>query len=563
MAIFDFIKRLFGEQVSPTCPRCGRDNGWNGRRCTQCNYPAPNASHPAATDGRDFGGAEVVAEIVDATVVSAATPNRTSSTLEGFEVDRFAPISTDDALEQTKSSDFKRAAIDPQNVIPTADLPRVRVIDQTMVGLGLISESELVEIHKIGDEWDKYRVDHRLVEAAAQKAVEASRAEKLKLIKQKKEEAAARKKAHEEAVAHRRETDIFYLGRGVSKGLADRNSQVDRLNEFGLPVLATPGEIASAMNVKVPRLRWLAFHSEAVKQMHYINFPIRKKSGGERIVSVPHKEMAAAQRWIFENVLSKLQPHSAAHGFAPGRSILTNAQPHMGADIVINADLKDFFPTISFHRVEGLFKSVGYSPAVATIMALLCTECPRETVKFNGIVYHVATGQRSLPQGACTSPAISNLIAKHFDLRLAGMAEKLGWTYTRYADDITYSAKTPGVDASEANSKTGYVLARLRHIADDEGFVINEKKTRVLRNHTRQSVTGVVVNDRVGVARPTVRKLRAILHNAKKNGLESQNRDGKENFGAWLNGMISYVEMVNNKQGAKLRKSFDEVLNSG
>jgi retron-type reverse transcriptase len=235
----------------------------------------------------------------------------------------------------------------------------------------------------------------------------------------------------------------------------------------------------------------------------------------------------------------------------------------MGADIVINADLKDFFPTISFHRVEGLFKSVGYSPAVATIMALLCTECPRETVKFNGTVYHVATGQRSLPQGACTSPAISNLIAKHFDLRLAGMAEKLGWTYTRYADDITYSAKTPGVDASEANSKTGYVLARLRHIADDEGFVINEKKTRVLRNHTRQSVTGVVVNDRVGVARPTVRKLRAILHNAKKTGLESQNRDGKENFGAWLNGMISYVEMVNNKQGAKLRKSFDEVLNSG
>src|SRR5690606_3022555 len=105
-----------------------------------------------------------------------------------------------------------------------------------------------------------------------------------------------------------------------------------------------------------------------------------------------------------------------------------------------------------------VFQQLGYSPAVATILALLCTECPRQTVEYAGTRYHVAVSPRSLPQGACTSPALSNLTARRLDARLQGIAAKLGWRYTRYADDLTFSANGDAADLA------GYLLARLRHI---------------------------------------------------------------------------------------------------
>ena len=568
------------------CPNCGLDYGWNGSRCSHCRYPdhesadstaqtstartSPYAmptqpsisAQPATEQPAIFPPANPTepqsTRPAANTAQSSSQPKGKSATISGLDIDKFAPISTDQALEESKSASWKTAYLDPLNIIPSADLPRIRVIDQTMVGLGLISSEELARIHEVGEEYGKYRSVDSLIHQAGEVALQQSKADKAALIKQKKEEAAARKVAHAEAVAHRKATDIFFLGRGVSKGLADRRANVERLQQFELPMLATPAELAEALEISIPQLKFLAFHNIASKNCHYFNFDVPKKSGGLRRLSSPHQKLAAAQRWIFENVLGKLQPHEAAHGFVTGHSILTNALPHVGADIVINADLKNFFPSITFWRVEGLFKSFGFSPAVATILALLCTECPRNKVKLNGQLYHVATGQRGLPQGACTSPAISNLVARHLDLRLSGMARKLGWTYSRYADDLTLSQKINDAE----DDKTGYVLARIRHIVDDEGFAVNEKKTRVLRNHTQQSVTGVVVNDRAGVNRKTVRQLRAILNNAKKTGLQSQNRENKEDFGAWLNGMISFVEMINRKQGGKLRHEFNAILKS-
>ena len=137
---------------------------------------------------------------------------------------------------------------------------------------------------------------------------------------------------------------------------------------------------------------------------------------------------------------------------------------------------------------------------------------------YSGQTLHVASGPRALPQGACTSPALSNLIARRLDSRLSGLCQKLGWTYTRYADDLTFSA------SGEAAGKVGYLLARVRHIAQDEGFAVNEPKTRVQRRNTAQCVTGLVVNDSVGVPRKTARRLRAILHRARTDGLATQNR---------------------------------------
>ena len=315
----------------------------------------------------------------------------------------------------------------------------------------------------------------------------------------------------------------------------------------GLPVLSSPADVAAALGVTVPRLRWLAFHAEASTLSHYVHFLVPKKGGGERAICAPHAQLAAAQRWVLDHVVGKLSAHEAAHGFVPGRSIVTNATPHAGSAVVVNCDLRDFFPTVTVNRVIGLFRHVGYSPAAATVLALLVTECPRRKVTFNGRTWHVAAGERGLPQGACTSPAISNLVARRLDARLTGIARKLGWTYTRYADDLSFSAKAP-------SDKVGYLLARVRHVARDEGFEVNEKKTRVLKPAARQTVTGIVTNVRPNAPRKLRRRLRAILHNASKTNLAAQNRGRDPRFPARLAGSVEFVHMVNPEHGRALKE---------
>ena len=211
---------------------------------------------------------------------------------------------------------------------------------------------------------------------------------------------------------------------------------------------------------------------------------------------------------------------------------------------------KIFFPTIDFARVAGLFRGFGYSPAVATIFALLCTEAPRRRIQRGDEIRYAAVGNRSLPQGACTSPAISNLISRRLDKRLSKMAHSVGWRFTRYADDLTFSTST-------APAKIGYILSRVQHIVEDEGFVIRKSKTRVLKRCARQSVTGVIVNDRPSIDRKVIRRLRAILHRAKLEGLDAQNREHRPNFRRWVQGMIAYIEMINPAQGGRLRRDYE------
>jgi len=234
------------------------------------------------------------------------------------------------------------------------------------------------------------------------------------------------------------------------------------------------------------------------------------------------------------------------------RSTVTNARAHVGRDIVVNLDLENFFPSITFPRVRGLFESFGYSPAAATLLALIVTESPRVKVLHDGTPFWVAAGDRALPQGACTSPVISNLVTRKLDRRLAGAVAKLGWTYTRYADDLTFSTKG-------AKDKMSLVMSRVRAIIRDEGFVINEDKGRVQRAARRQQVTGIVVNDKLGVAREDIRRLRAILHGAKTTGLAAQNRDNRPDFEAWLRGKIAYVAMIDPGKGARLLSSLEKL----
>jgi len=469
---------------------------------------------------------------------------------------QFTPLTSDQVRRRAAfqvGSLFRNPWFGRRDLIPPVSDGRTALIDRGMVGLGLLTPEQLVEIHEVGAQMDKLRPDLAQAASIADEAVKLDEEDRKRRKEQKQAEAAERKRCHAEDVARRKQTDIIFLGRGVSGGLADRRANVEKLQRLQLPVLTAPADLAKALNLTIPRLRWLAFHSEAATVTHYVRFQVPKKSGGMRELAAPHRDLAAAQQWILMHILEKIPAHDAAHGFVPGRGTMSNAVPHVGRATVVNLDLKDFFPSITFPRVKGIFQDLGYSPAVATILALLCTECPRRKVEYNGKALFVATGSRGLPQGACTSPALSNLLARRLDSRLAGLAKKLGFAYTRYADDLTFSGD------GEVAAKTGYLLARVRHIADDESLIVNEKKTRVQRPGRRQTVTGIVVNKRPNVPRCVTKRLRAILHHAQKEGLAAQNREQREGFEHWLGGMIAYVQMVNPDKGKRLREAFKSV----
>jgi RNA-directed DNA polymerase len=579
MGLLDWLKRVFqGQAAGATpvvrfrllgvCPYCGVPlRTAESKQCFVCGVdwhnpqrvtrrPISPADAAAERQRRVTGGAQVLAGRPSAQPRSAPVPparpwtQKTGSTLSGLDASKFAPITRGEILAAAGSAGAalrSGAWFGRRDLIPPDYDTRTLLIDRAMVTQGLLTPEELVHIHKIGAEMDRVRPDIAHAAQMADAAVARSQAEREALKQQKKQEAAERKRLHTEAVARRKQTDIVFLGRGVSRGLADRRANVERLQQLGLPVLATPADVASAMGVSIPRLRWLAFHNETATRTHYVRFSVPKKSGGTRELASPHRDLRRCQEWILHNILDKLAVHEAAHGFARGRSTVSNAAGHAGREVIVNTDLKDFFPSITFPRVLGMFHGMGYSPAAATILALLCTECPRRTVEYAGTTYHVATGPRALPQGACTSPTLSNRAARKLDARLAGLAGKLGWTYTRYADDATFSA------SGEAAKSVGYLLARIRHVSQDEGFAVNEKKTRVLRQNAAQLVTGIVVNKRPAAPRKLVRRLRAILHRAKAEGLAAQNRDRYPHFEAWLNGMVAYVSMVNPDQGRPLQ----------
>jgi RNA-directed DNA polymerase len=486
-------------------------------------------------------------------------PARRVSTTLNLDASQFLPISRDELKQQAKGINVWGSPwFGRRDLIPPVTDKRTNLIDRAMVAQGLLSPEQLKDIHEVGAEMDRVRPDllavQHQVAQAGEAAVQAARAERAKLRQQKKDESAQRAQQKRETIAHRRATDITFLGCGVSGRLGDRTSNLMKLETHSLPVLSTPSELATALKLTVPQLRWLSFHSDVTSRIHYVHFTVPKRSGGIRTLSSPHRRLAAAQEWILSNILTKLPTESAAHGFVAGHSIVTNAQPHVGQDIVMNLDLEAFFPSITFPRVRSVFHRLGYSPSVATILALLCTECPRRQVTYDGQPYHVATGPRGLPQGACTSPALSNQVARKLDKRLMGLATKLELKYTRYADDLTISG------SANLKERIGYVLARIRHIAQDEGFVVNEKKTRIQRRNTAQMVTGLVVNDRVSVARTEVRRIRAILHRARTEGLAAQNKQNHPNFPAWLQGMIAYIQMARPDLGGRLSNELEGLL---
>jgi RNA-directed DNA polymerase len=375
------------------------------------------------------------------------------------------------------------------------------------------------------------------------------------------EERRVRRELYKRAWAAYKQAHIVHLGRGifyhdtvdVDRFDAAEPDKKARDNALPQDAVKDVEGLASALGLSVARLRWLAYHREVDTGTHYRRWRIPKRDGSLRLISAPKPQLKQAQRWISREITEHLPVHSAAHGFLVGRSIVSNAQVHAGARVIVKMDIEGFYPTVTFPRVKGLLRKAGLGEQVATLLALLATECPRDELMIDGKLHYVATGARSLPQGAPTSPSITNALCLRLDCRLVGLATKLGCRYTRYADDLTFSFHDVPQAAAAAGKvdRVGALLKTVTRIVAAEGFAIKAKKTRIMRSGSRQRVTGLIVNAAPGrplarVSRTQLRHLRAAIKN------RELGRPGKGESLDHLRGMAAFVMMTDRERGKQL-----------
>jgi len=337
-----------------------------------------------------------------------------------------------------------------------------------------------------------------------------------------------------------------------------------------VPELVTSGELAEWLELDAGQLAWLADvrsleRSAADERLRHYRYDWHVRPDGRaRVLEAPKPRLKALQRRLLHEILVWIPPHDAAHGFVAGRSARTHAALHAGRQVVLRLDLEDCFASVRAGRVFGLFRSAGYPEGVAHTLTGLCTntmpvalwaDVPRPVTP-QAIAAHHRLGRAlatpHLPQGAPTSPALANLSAYRLDRRLTGLADRLGARYSRYADDIVLSGdgrlRAPGVRALVAS------------IAAEEGFRVNVAKTNLMTRGGRQRVAGIVVNERVNLARPEYDRLKAIVHDAERNGPQAANREGHTAFREHLRGRIAWLESLHPERGARLRERFERVV---
>lgn len=337
---------------------------------------------------------------------------------------------------------------------------------------------------------------------------------------------------------------------------------------FRIPMLETAGALAAWSGVSPSALDWFAdcrsweAIAPAGPLRHYHYRWIAKRGGAARLLEAPKQRLKLIQSRLLHGLLDHVPPHGAAHAFCVGRSVRSFVTPHVGRQVVVKLDLKDFFPSIPRSRVMSLFRALGYPEQVARPLAGICTNlAPADALDAHPGALAVAERRRleslygvpHLPQGAPTSPALANLCAYRLDSRLAGLARSAGATYTRYADDLVFSG-----DQSFARGAQRFSL-HVAAIALEEGFEVNHRKTRIMRQSVRQRAAGIVLNERPNIARPDFDRLKAQLHNCIRHGPASQNRLRHADYRAHLLGRISYVASINSVRGQSLRELFDRI----
>ena len=320
---------------------------------------------------------------------------------------------------------------------------------------------------------------------------------------------------------------------------------------WNVPVIESAGALAEWLLLYPSELEWFAdlkglgSKTKQSRIGHYHYRALGKASGAIRLIEAPKPTLKELQRRILSEILNKIPAHPAAHGFLRGRSIKTYVGPHVGQRVVLKMDLQDFFPSITGTRVQTVFRTMGYPESVADLLGGICTNA----VRGYGDLYR----RPHLPQGAPTSPALANLCAYRVDCRLAGLARSAGAEYTRYADDLAFSG---GDDFERCVERFATHVAV---ILEEEGFNVNHRKTRIMRQGVRQRLAGLTTNQRVNVIRADFDRLKATLTNCVRLGAASQNREGHALFREHLNGRVGFVESINAAKGARLRRIFDKI----
>jgi RNA-directed DNA polymerase len=288
------------------------------------------------------------------------------------------------------------------------------------------------------------------------------------------------------------------------------------LDKQNLPIIYDQVHFSLFVGYKVEYLRRI---SNSQKHF-YRTFEIPKRSGGKRTISEPLPSLKEIQRWILDNILIHVPVSSYSKAFIKRRSIKANAAYHIDREILLTIDLEDFFGSLKYPKIHSMFSRLGYANDVSTMLSNICTL------------------DKKLPQGAPTSPTISNILLILVDKRIANFTNKHGIRYTRYADDMAFSGAF----------EPGMVVKFVRKVLAQNRLRLNEKKIRVMKGHQRQLVTGIVVNEKLQAPRVIRRKLRQSVYYIEKFGLASH-LDKTENKNAnhirHLMGLANHILFLN------------------
>ncbi|ELI6456060.1 RNA-directed DNA polymerase [Flavobacterium psychrophilum] len=330
---------------------------------------------------------------------------------------------------------------------------------------------------------------------------------------------------------------------------------IDNLNAQNLPVIFSTQHLAQLLNLNYHKLNDIIEY----RSNYYTYYLIKKRTKGHRRIIAPYTTISEIQNWIKTNILDNLATNVNSTAYQKGNSIYNNAKIHENNEVVFNIDLENFFETITERRVYGIFKSIGYAKNVAVDLAKICTtiitekkyEELAEDVKIHFEDY-IQLKEPVLPQGACTSPTLSNLICRKLDIRFSKLANKLGLQYSRYADDITFSGSIDKLPK----------IKLLQKIINEENFKINNNKVKILKKGDRQMVTGLLVDGKVRIPQKYKKEIFRHLRFCEKfGGFTHFNKinPGKSFRKEWLHGKICFVHSVEPEIAKKMFEKLQQI----
>jgi len=363
----------------------------------------------------------------------------------------------------------------------------------------------------------------------------------------------------------------LYSKQGKEKGIDEKTierslKQAHALQDKGFPAILTLSHLAFHTGIKHHYLRKIVSRD----LNPYRTFPISKRSGGKRYINVPHQDLMKLQRWIDQHILSQLSDSPYSYAFRQGQSIVDCANQHLGCNWIIKIDLRHFFESLSEIQVYHVFSDIGYDSLISFEMARLCTKVTRSNsnkYKNKRWVSHLDspiedyndTRVGHLPQGAPTSPKLSNIIVKNLDIEISKIAEKYNLAFTRYADDITFS-----IDSNKFTRKKGVdIINSVYSLLPKYGVRPNPQKAKIIPPGARKIVLGLLVDtDKVRLSRSFRKKLECHFYYCNKDPLIHANSRGFNSIIGlknYVTGLIAYAEQVDSDYLNKLRNEYGTI----